>query len=88
MAENKEFDGNVNGGKDNVNGNDADNINEDAAAHVPQLPEPVIPDGNDTATANLLKMQMNMMQTLMNNQMAQMEKRLDYETRERHILAR
>jgi hypothetical protein len=52
------------------------------------LPELIIPDGVDAATANLLKMQMNIMQTLMNNQMAQLEKRLDYETRERHILAR
>ena len=88
MAENEEFDENVNGGEENVNGDDADNVNEDAAAHVPQLPELVIPDGVDAATANLLKMQMTMMQTLMNNRMAQMEKRLDYETRERHILAR
>ena len=80
MAENEEFDGNVNGGEDNVNGNNADNVNEDAAAHVPHLPELVIPDGVDAATANLLKMQMTMMQTLMANQMAQMEKRLDYET--------
>jgi len=88
MAENEEFHENVNGGNDNVNGGDADNVNKDAAAHVPQLPELVILDGVDTATANLLKMQMNMIQTLMNNQMAQMEKRLDYETRERHILAR
>jgi len=88
MAENEEFDENINGGEQNVNGDDADNVNEDAAAHVPQLPELVIPDGVDAATANLLKMQMTMMQTLMANQMAQMEKRLDYETRERHILAR
>ena len=88
MAENEEFDENINGGEHNVNGENADNVNEDAAAHVPQLPELVIPDGVDAATANLLKMQMTMMQTLMNNQMAQMEKRLDYKTRERHILAR
>ena len=80
MAENEEFDGNVNGGEDNVNGDDADNVNENAAAHVQQLPELVIPDGVDAATANLLKMQMNMMQTLMNNQMAQVAKRFDYET--------
>ena len=82
MAENEEFHENVNGGDDNVNGNDADNVNEDAAAHVPQLPELVILDRVDAATANLLKMQMTMMQTLMAKQMAQMEKRLDYETRE------
>ncbi len=82
MAENEEFDENINGGEHNVHGENADNVNEDAAAHVPQLPELVIPDGVDAATANLLKMQMTMMQTLMNNQMAQMEKRLDYETRE------
>jgi hypothetical protein len=88
MAENEEFHENLNGGEDNVNSDDANNVNEDAAVHVQQLPELVIPDGVDAATANLLKMQMNMIQTLMNNQMAQMEKRLDYKTRERHILAR
>jgi hypothetical protein len=80
MAENKEFHENVNGDDDSVNGGDANNVNEDAAAHVLQLPELVIPDGVDAATANLLKMQMNMMQTLMNNQMAQVAKRFDYET--------
>jgi hypothetical protein len=75
MAENKEFHENVNGGNDNVNGGDANNVNEDAAVHNQQLPELVIPDGVDAATANLLKMQMTMMQTLMNNQMAQNEKK-------------
>jgi hypothetical protein len=87
MAENEKFDENVSGGEDNVNGNDADNVNEDIVVHAPQMPELVIPDGVDAATANLLKMQMTMMQTL-TNQMAQMEKRFDYKTRERHILAR
>jgi hypothetical protein len=66
MVENEEF-------HENVNGGEVDNINEDAAVHVPQLPELVIPDGVDAATANLLKMQMTMMQTLMANQMIQME---------------
>jgi hypothetical protein len=71
-----------------VNSENADNDNKDAAVHVQQLPELVIPDGVDAATANLLKMQMTMMQTLMAYQMIQMERRLDYETRERQLLAR
>jgi hypothetical protein len=86
MAENKEFNKNDNGGEDNVNGNKADN--KDATVHVPKLPELIIPDGVDAATAYLLKMQMTMMQILMTNQRAQMERRLDYETRERQLLAR
>ena len=95
MAENQEFDNNVNGGGDddvNANGDDANNANEHAAADVQQIPPLMIPENIDPAVAELLRMQHQnqwmMMQAIMNNQMAQMEKRLDYETRERHILAR
>jgi hypothetical protein len=42
-----------------------------ADLHSPKI---AIPDGIDPATANLLKMQMTMMQTLMATQLAQMEK--------------
>jgi hypothetical protein len=76
------------------NENDVDDIDgaegsdEHAAADILHIPEIAIPDGIDPATANLLKMQMTTMQTLMATQMAQMEKRLDYETRERRLLAR
>ncbi len=52
------------------------------------MPEIIIPDGIDPATANLLKMQMTMMQILMATQLSQMEKQLDYETREQRLLAR
>jgi hypothetical protein len=83
---------NVNGGNDVVNGEDANNVNEHAAADGQQIPPLMIPAGIDPAVAELLKMQHQnqwmMMQAIMNNQMAQMEKRLDYETRERQILAR
>jgi hypothetical protein len=61
---------------------------EHAAADLLHIPDIAIPDGIDPATANLLKMQMTMMQTLMATQLAQMEKRLDYKTRERRLLAR
>ena len=95
MAENQEFDNNVNGGGDddvNANGDDANNANEHAAADVQHIPPLMIPEGIDPAVAELLKMQHQnqwmMMQAIMNNQMAQMKKRLDYETRERQILAR
>jgi hypothetical protein len=67
---------------------DAEGGEEHAAADLLHIPEIAIPDGIDPATANLLKMQMTMMQTLMATQLAQMEKRLDYETRERRLLAR
>jgi hypothetical protein len=83
---------NVNGVNDVVNGEDANNVNEHAAADGQQIPPLMIPAGIDPAVAELLKMQHQnqwmMMQAIMNNQMAQMEKRLDYETRERQILAR
>ncbi len=89
MAENNEFEDDINGGKDNVNGEDAENA---AAADVQQIPPLMIPEGIDPAVAELLKMQHQnqwmMMQAIMNNRMAQMEKRLDYETRERQLLAR
>ena len=88
MAENNEFDENINGGDDdvNANGDDAHNANEHAAADVQQIPPLMIPENIDPAVAELLKMQHQnqwmMMQAIMNNQMAQMEKRLHYETRE------
>ncbi len=66
---------NIKCGKDNVNGKDPNIINENPAAHVPQMPELIIPDGVDATTANLLKMQMTMMQIQLK------------ETRERQILA-
>jgi hypothetical protein len=66
----------------------AEGGNENVTADVLHIPEIAIPDGIDPAKANLLKMQMTMMQTLMATQLAQMEKRLDYETRERRLLAR
>jgi hypothetical protein len=91
MVENQEFDNNINGGEDNINNkinSNNNNVNKNAAALVPHMPELVIPDGVVPATANFLKMQMTMMQTLMATQMAQMERRLNYETRERQILAR
>jgi hypothetical protein len=44
------------------------------------LPELVIPDGIDAATAYMLKMQITMMQTLMATQMAAMERKLNYKT--------
>jgi hypothetical protein len=81
MAENNEFDDDIHGGEDNVNGKDADNP---AAADVQQIPPLMIPEGINLAVAKLLKMQHQnqwmMMQAIMNNQMAQMDKRLDYET--------
>ena len=67
---------------------DAEGGEEHAAADLLHIPEIAIPDGIDPATANLLKMQMTMMQTLMATQMAQMEKRLDYKTREQQLLDR
>jgi hypothetical protein len=89
MAENNKFNDDINGGKDNINGKDAENA---AAADVQQIPPLMIPEGIDPAVAKLLKMQHQnqwmMMQAIMNNQMAQMEKRLNYETRERQLLAR
>ncbi len=89
MAEHNKFDDDINGGEDNVNGKDANNA---AAADVQQIPPLMIPEGIDPAVAELLKMQHQnqwmMMQAIMNNQMTQMEKRLDYKTREQHILAR
>ncbi len=68
--------------------NDDDNIEDndelqDCGDGQQEVPPFVIPEGVDQATANLLHMQMNMMQTLMANQMAQMEKWLEYERRER-----
>jgi hypothetical protein len=92
MAENNEFDDDINGGEDNVNGEDGEDAENAAAADVQQFPPMMIPEGIDPAVAELLKMQHQnqsmMMQAIMNNQMAQMEKQLDCETRERQILAR
>jgi hypothetical protein len=69
---------NVSGSNDKVNGEDANNVNEHAAADVQQIPPLMIPEGIDPAFAELLKMQHQnqwmMMQAIMNNQMAQMEK--------------
>jgi hypothetical protein len=42
----------------------------------------------DPATANLLKIQMTMMQTPMATQLAQMEKQLVYKTRQQLLLTR
>jgi hypothetical protein len=89
MAANNKLDDDINGGEDNLNGKDADNA---AAADVQQILPLMIPEGIDPAVAELLKMQHQnqwmKMQAIMNNQMAQMEKRLDYETREGQLLAR
>ena len=46
------------------------------------------PKGMDPATANLLKIQMTMMQTPMATQLAQMEKQLVYKTRQQLLLTR
>jgi hypothetical protein len=61
-------DGNI--AKDNVKNNDGLQNSGNAAAHVQQMPQIAILEGVDPATANLLNMQMTMMQTLM----AQMER--------------
>jgi hypothetical protein len=70
MAEHNKFNNDINGGKDNVNGKDADNV---AAADVQQIPPLMIPEGIDPAVAKLLKMQHQnqwmMMQAIINNQM-------------------
>jgi hypothetical protein len=52
------------------------------------MPQFVIPVGINQTTANLLQMQINIMQTLIANQMVQMEKRLDYKRWERKQLAK
>ena len=74
----------------NVENNDGLQNGENAAAHVQQMPQIVIPEGVDQATANLLNMQMTMMQTLMaqmerNYQANQfnLETRLDNESRKK-----
>jgi hypothetical protein len=59
---------------DNIVDNDELQDGGDGQQEVPPF---VIPEEVDQATANLLHMQMNMMQTLIANQMAQMEKRLE-----------
>jgi hypothetical protein len=53
--------------------------------HIPKI---AIPKGMDPATANLLKIQMTMMQTPMATQLAQMEKQLVYKTRQQLLLTR
>ena len=85
----------VDNAEDNVGNNDDLQNGENAAAHVQQVPQFPIAEGVDPATANLLNMQMTMMQTLMaqmerNYQANQfnLETRLDNERRERLELAK
>jgi hypothetical protein len=84
----------VDNAEDNVENNDGLQ-NGNAAAHVQQVLQFAIPEIIDPATANLLNMQMTMMQTLMaqmeqNYQANQfnLETRLDNERRERLELAK
>jgi hypothetical protein len=56
---------NVDNTEDNVVNNDGLQNGKNAAAHVQHVPQFHILEGVDQATANLLNMQMNMMQTLM-----------------------
>jgi hypothetical protein len=84
-----------NNAEDNVGNNDGLQNGENAATPVQQAPQFPIPEGVNQATANLLNMQMNMMQTLMaqmerNYQANQfnLETRLDNERRERLELAK